>query len=116
MVTGVLATSDLFMIWGATDVTPAPAALAFAPVRPNPAAGRAVFRFGLPARTRVTLEVYDLLGRRVRTLVDAERSAGWYDLAWSGAVDHGGTAAAGIYFARLRAAGREFHQRLVWLK
>ena len=113
-VTGVLDMSDPFRISGTTAVEAAPAELAFAPIRPNPAGGRAVFRFGLPRAADVRLEIFDLEGRRARTLLRGEQPAGWHELQWTGRVD-GGEARAGIYFVRFKAEGREFKQRLVWL-
>ncbi len=116
VVEGVLATSDAFSIVAASEADGLPAVLSFAPAHPNPASGRALFRFGLPVRTRVSLELYDLLGRRVRTLADGVRAAGWHEIAWRGDSDAGAHLHAGVYFARFRAQGREFRQRLVWLE
>ena len=78
------------------------------------AGGRAVFRFGLPRAADVRLEIFDLEGRRVRTLLRGEQPAGWHELQWTGRVD-GGEVGAGIYFVRFKAEGREFKRRLVWL-
>jgi hypothetical protein len=82
----------------ALDAGPAPTvvALALAPRR-NPARGAVALDFALPRAGHVTLEVLDLAGRRVATLVDGLRPAG------SGAAtfDPSG-GAAGVYFARLR--------------
>lgn len=115
LVTGVLGVSDYFRISGVTAVEAAPLELSFAPIRPNPADGRARMRYGLPRAADVRLEIYDLQGRRVRTLARGPEAAGWYDVTWTGRVD-GGTARAGVYFVRFQAEGREFKQRLVWLK
>jgi hypothetical protein len=115
-VSGVLATSSLFSIGGTTDVEAIPAVLTFAPIHPNPASGAASFRFGLPVRSHVKLELYDVLGRRVRTLLDTDRPAGWYDAAWPGTLDHGEAASAGMYFARLSVGGKRLDRRLVWLR
>ena len=115
-VNGVLSVSGVFEVFGATDVEPPPAVLAFAPVRPNPAAGEALLRFGLPRAAQVRLEVFDLQGRRVRTLAAGALEAGWHEVRWTGRTDEGGRLNAGLYFVRFRAEGREFRQRLVWLK
>jgi YVTN family beta-propeller protein len=115
-VSGTLAISEYFRIHGTTDVTPPPATLQFAPIRPNPARGAAVMRFGLPRRAKVDLELFDLQGRRTRVLISGEREPGWYEVRWNGQTDGGGGAAAGLYFARFRAEGREFKQRLIWLR
>jgi hypothetical protein len=114
-VDGVLGVSGWFRISTPADVAEIPSVLSFAPIRPNPASGVAMFRFGLPRRTVAELDVFDVQGRLVRTLVRGEQPAGWHEVRWSGVSD-GGPAGAGIYFVRLRAEGREFKQRIVWLR
>jgi YVTN family beta-propeller protein len=116
LVEGTLGVSGFFRIFGPTDVEPAPAVLSFLPAHPNPASGGVRMRFGLPRRTDVTLELYDLMGRRVTTLAAGEHEAGWHDVAWTGRSRDGSVAHAGVYFVRFRAEGREFKQRLVWLR
>jgi len=73
---------------------------ALAPVRPNPAVGPAMIDFTLPAPGHARVDVLDLQGRRVVTLVDAALPAGPHSVTWNGHsnVDHAG---AGIYFVRL---------------
>ena len=55
-----------------------------------------------PAR----LDVFDLLGRRVRTLLNETPAAGHYDMLWDGRGDDGRPVASGVYFARLVVAGQ----------
>jgi flagellar hook assembly protein FlgD len=75
-----------------------------------------MFRFGLPHRTRVSLDLFDVAGRHVRALVKGEKAEGWHAIEWRGETDHGSEAGAGVFFARFRADGREFVQRIVWLR
>ena len=56
----------------------------------------------MPSRARVALDVYDLRGRRVRSLVETEVSAGAHAIAWDGQDQRGHDLASGNYFARLR--------------
>ena len=86
------------------------------PVTPNPVASRATVRFGLPRAGHVTLEVFDVGGARVRTLLDGERPAGEHAVTWDGRDASGGRARAGAYFVRLSHGGREARQRLVLLR
>jgi hypothetical protein len=65
---------------------------------PNPSRGAVVIPYQLAERGPVTLEVYDLLGRRVAVLVDREQDGGRYDVAWTAP-----EAASGVYVYRLRA-------------
>ena len=83
----------------------APATLALSEARPNPARGSSSVEFALPNTGHVTLDVVDLQGRHVRTLVDGERPAGSYRAAWDGRDRDGRAVAAGGYFVRLRAPG-----------
>jgi hypothetical protein len=114
-VNGVLSVSEPFEVFGPTSVEPAPAVLSFAPIRPNPAPGAAHLRFGLPRASEVRLEVFDVQGRKMRTLAEGRHPAGWHEVSWNGRLEGGGRIGAGLYFVRLKAEGREFKQRLVWL-
>jgi hypothetical protein len=65
----------------------------------------------------VTLRIFDSRGRLVRTLLDsAQPTARQYEIRWNATTESGERAAAGIYFYRLRAAGRELTRRLVLLR
>uniref|UniRef100_A0A832IBH5 Matrixin family metalloprotease n=1 Tax=Eiseniibacteriota bacterium TaxID=2212470 RepID=A0A832IBH5_UNCEI len=114
-VVAVLAVSPYFAIAGVTDVRPAPAELSFAVGR-NPAREAAAMRFGLPRAAHVALEVFDLQGRRVRTLARGPREAGWHEATWRGEDESGARAGSGVFFVRFRAEGREFTRRLIWLR
>jgi hypothetical protein len=93
---------------------------AFAPVRtlglavyPNPLRGRAQFSFELPASSHLRLEVFDVRGRRVVTLVDAAQTAGRHVAVWDGHDSRGQRVPAGVYFTILEAAGTRLHQKLI---
>ena len=70
---------------------------------PNPFNPETVIGYQLGRRSRVVLEIYDGLGRRVRTLVDAEQATGRHEIVWDGRNDEGQAVASGMYFYRLRA-------------
>ena len=74
-------------------------------VAPNPSRGATLFALHLPAKKIVTLGLYDVSGRRVRALFRGEAPAGESDYEWDGRDDRGHLAAAGLYFARVQAAG-----------
>jgi uncharacterized repeat protein (TIGR01451 family) len=63
---------------------------------PNPFNPSTMFRFDLPAVGLVTLQIYDLLGREIRTLINEVKEPGRYSLEWSGA-----NVSSGVYFYRL---------------
>jgi hypothetical protein len=58
-------------------------------------------RFALPKAGKVKLEIYDLLGNMVRTLVSKEMSAGRHEVLWDGRNQNGHTVAVGIYLYRI---------------
>jgi glycosidase len=65
---------------------------------PNPFNPVTTVRYSIAATSRVRLSVYDLLGRQVAVIVDADQSPGQYDAVWQPAA-----IASGIYFCRLQA-------------
>lgn len=75
-----------------------------------PGAGRLAFEIGMPSRERVRLGIYDVAGRRVRSLIDAEVPAGTFRVQWDGKDQAGNAARTGMYFARLSG---EFGSRVV---
>jgi hypothetical protein len=70
-------------------------------VFPNPTTRQAAIRVTLPGGGRVAATIYDVSGRRVRSLGDELLSSGGHDLAWDGRDDHGREVAAGVHLARV---------------
>lgn len=71
--------------------------------RPNPFRDRTTIEYWIPVRARVIVEVYDLLGRRVRTLVDSRsHAAGVHQAQWNP-----DGLASGFYIVRLQALGAD---------
>ncbi len=70
---------------------------------PNPFNPSTMIRFTVPKFQNISLIVYDLLGRKVRTLVNEERHAGEHRVTWDGTNDHGIGVASGVYFYQLKA-------------
>ena len=80
-----------------------PAALGLRPVYPNPSAGVVAIPLELPAEAAVTVEVFDLRGRRVATVArDRTLPVGYPELRWSTA-----GLASGVYVVRVRAGAEE---------
>jgi uncharacterized protein (DUF362 family) len=78
---------------------------------PNPFNPSTTITYQLPAKSHVTLKIYDFRGREVANLVNAEQSAGEYSLAWN--ATH---FSSGAYFARLTAGGFVETRKVVLLK
>jgi hypothetical protein len=86
------------------------------PARPNPARGPVTISYQLPQEGMVGLEVYDICGRKVRTLENSVKQAGSHSVAWRGDNQDGRLLPAGIYFYRLSAQGRELIQKLILVR
>jgi len=75
---------------------------------PNPFRDGTTIVGGLPARSRITVRVYDVAGRKVRTLRDGVADAGLLEISWDGTDGEGRALPSGVYFVRvdtgLRAA------------
>jgi hypothetical protein len=70
---------------------------------PNPFNANTEIRYQTPTDGHVTLRIFNTLGQEVRTLVDADQAASWYDVIWDGRDNVGGAVASGLYFCRLQA-------------
>jgi hypothetical protein len=93
-----------------------PAALGFASMAPNPFRRSLGLVIEVPeACGAIDLTVFDVAGRRVRTLASGTLPAGRHAFTWDGRTQEGGRAAAGVYVARLTGAGRAFTRRATLL-
>jgi hypothetical protein len=99
----------------ADGIPPVPTAFALLPAHPNPLTTRALLEFDLAGPARTRLEIYDVAGHRVRSLVDATLAPGRQRVAWDGRDALGGVVPTGIYFARLTAGSFSASARLVVL-
>jgi hypothetical protein len=92
----------------ATGVPETAADLSFALAGRNPSGERMDFRFVLSAPAHVDLDVFDAAGRKVARIVEDDLDAGSHAAAWDAR-----SAAAGVYFARLRSGGRASTRTIV---
>lgn len=95
------------------DAVPAPVLL---PAHPNPFNASTAFAFTLPADGKAALDVFDLDGGKVRTLLSGNLPAGDHDISWDGRADDSRAVGSGIYIYRLRAAGRVLSGRVMLVK
>jgi hypothetical protein len=92
---------------------PAITELNFAPPYPNPARGSTRLSFTLPARTDVEIEIFDALGRRVKSLWRGTLDAGMAELSWKLDDEHGDHVPSGVFFARARLGAAVRTRRIV---
>jgi hypothetical protein len=92
-----------FEILSLAGVEPArvPATVVLMQNRPSPFDGSTVIEFGLPAAGDVSLEIYDVAGRRVVSLAEGAHDAGYHQVTWNGSDGGGNRVSPGVYFYRL---------------
>jgi hypothetical protein len=83
---------------------------------PNPSHRGTALRIGLPTRSDVTAELFDLRGRRVHRQVVRDVAPGWRTLDFSGRNDRGELLASGVYLCRVAAGGKSVVQKVVVAK
>jgi hypothetical protein len=75
-------------------------------VRPNPLQAGTTIRLALPSRAEVSLDIYNVQGRTITTLINGPLDGGYYSVDWNGSDSHGNRVGSGVYFCRLRIDGR----------
>jgi hypothetical protein len=98
-----------------TEGTP-PARTELFPAFPNPFNPVTTIRFSLATRQRVRIDVFDVTGARVSTLVDEARPAGVQRVTWNGRDSREEPVASGVYMIRMTTAERTFVRKAVLLK
>jgi len=83
---------------------------------PNPFNPATNIEFQLPQASHVTLKIYDLQGRLVKTLTNGEFSAGTHRVEWDGRDEHGNGAASGIYLYHIKAGNYVETRKMVLMR
>ena len=83
---------------------------------PNPFNASTTIDYQVKEKALVSIQIYDELGRLVRTLVNAERVPGTYQVTWQGETDKRQPVASGVYFYRMQANAYHCVRRLFYLK
>ena len=92
-----------------------PTALRFHAPRPNPLSRETRFAFDLPRSGPVSLDIFDVHGRRVARVIDGDLPAGRHEARWSADDGRGTRLSAGLYFVRFLTPGLVESRRLVLL-
>ena len=82
---------------------------------PNPVSTTTTIAYALPLRGNVDLAIYDVTGRRIRTLVQGDVPAGLHQVEWDRRTGDGRLVQPGVYYYRLAVAGHRFERRMVTL-
>ncbi len=83
---------------------------------PNPFNPVTTLRFGVPEQSYVTLTVYDIQGRFVRTLISGETAVGWHETVWNGLDERGLSVSTGMYLARIQSGVHSQTIKMLFLK
>jgi hypothetical protein len=83
---------------------------------PNPFNGAVSIGFDLPSEGRYRLEIYDILGRKVKTLMDGHGRAGAGEVVWDGRDEAGNEISSGTYFVRLQGSEKSHTLKLLYTK
>jgi parallel beta-helix repeat protein len=88
---------------GVSTTIPLPTAYGIAQNYPNPFNPTTTIAYQVPEVAHVTLEVYNVLGERVATLVDEQQAAGYYRVEWNGKDSEQRAVSSGMYYYRMSA-------------
>ena len=99
-----------------TDDGILPAQFELAQNYPNPFNPETIIKYSVPYRSDVRIDIYNILGRKVTTLVDEVKAAGEYDAVWNGTNGAGARAASGVYFYRLKAGDKAMVRKMLLMK
>ena len=86
------------------------------PNYPNPFNPRTAIRYSVSGTQDIRLEIFDVQGRLVRTLVNGVASPGTHETAWDGRDNRGAGVGSGVYFVRLAGAGEVTTRKIVLVK
>jgi hypothetical protein len=83
---------------------------------PNPFNPETIIRYTLSSEGQAALVVFDLQGRKIRSLLSASQSEGQHEVRWDGKNDKGGLVATGIYIYQLKSKNQVLTKRMVLIR
>ena len=83
---------------------------------PNPFNPATRLRYDIPENSHVNIKIYDLIGRKVKTLVNQTQDAGFKSIIWNATNDYGKPVSAGIYLYQIQAGEYISTKKMVLLK
>jgi len=93
-----------------------PSTYALSSVRPNPFAITAEIGYALPITSAVSLKIYDIAGKLVKTVVDEVQESAFYTVGWDGKDDRGQKVGGGIYILKMDSPGFHATKKFVLLR
>ena len=83
---------------------------------PNPFNPTTTIKYQIPKTVDVRIEVFNILGQKVRTLVNARLAPGYYEITWNGTDDTGRVISSGIYIYLIKAEDFVRSKKMILLK
>jgi FlgD Ig-like domain len=101
-----------------TGSTPTPPLrnLSLRPNYPNPFSGSTALDVGLPSRSNVTVEIFDVAGRRVQTIAMRDATAGWTRMTIGDRDEAGSPLPSGVYLLKVSAQGESVTRKIVIMR
>ena len=99
-----------------TDKFGVPSSFTVNPAYPNPFNPSTVIEYALPKTGEIKIAIFDILGHRVKSLVNTEQSAGWHSITWNGVDDNGSCVPAGMYFGVIITESNKKTMKLMFIK
>lgn len=98
------------------DTMPIPAVTKLFQNYPNPFNGVTNIKYQVSQISNVKLEIYNILGQKIKTLVNQSKSPGYYSVVWNGKNESGHDTNSGIYFMRFNDGNYDEYRKLIFLK
>ena len=83
---------------------------------PNPFNPDTRIRYDLPEESLVRIMIYDMLGRKIKTLVERNETPGHKSVVWDGSNDYGKQVSAGVYLFHIESSGFKQTKKMILLK
>lgn len=110
-------TYGLKTIVGVQETQPFPKKFSLSQPFPNPVTkGVANIKFTVPRTSNLSIRIYNITGRMVRTVANGEKIPGAYNFAWNGTSDNGEKVAQGVYFVKMIAPDFKATKKLIFVK
>jgi len=98
------------------DVSTEPRIFNISSIYPQPFSSVVNIEYTIPKESEVALQVYDVSGRLIRTIINTKQSSGIYTATWDGKTRNGKKVTSGVYFCRLSADDRTFTRKMLMVR
>jgi hypothetical protein len=83
---------------------------------PNPFNSETTIQYQIGKKTRVSIEIYNVLGERIKSLLDQSQNPGTYSVVWDGKDEAGRTVMGGVYLYRMRTEQCDLTRKLALIQ